>query len=156
MLRYFIYVDSSVVGGCEDPEFSTDSRALWDKFIHGQHMLALSRHTIRELEKAPESVRGHLLRMPEKNQRILEDSDESRELAQAYVEHGIVGEGSRADALHVALATVAGVDVLVSWNFKHIVNLGRIRLFNSANIKNGYRAIEIRTPKEVMDDEKDI
>lgn len=70
--------------------------------------------------------------------------------------HGIVGPGSRSDALHVALATVARVDVMVSWNFKHIVNLDRIRLFNAVNLEQDYGLIEIRTPKEVLRDEKDF
>ena len=66
-------------------------------------------------------------------------------------QEGIIGPGSRADALHVALATVSRVDVLVSWNFRHIVNLGRIRLFQGVNLEIGYGLIEIRTPKEVLD-----
>jgi hypothetical protein len=66
------------------------------------------------------------------------------------LDRGIVGPGSRTDALHVALATVGGVDVIVSWNFKHVVNLGRIRLFNAVNLEQGYGLIEIRTPTEVL------
>ena len=57
---------------------------------------------------------------------------------------------NRSDALHIAIATVSGVDVLVSWNFKHIVNLNRIKLFNSVNLKEGYHLLEIRTPLEVI------
>jgi hypothetical protein len=59
----------------------------------------------------------------------------------------------RADAQHIAMASVARVDVLVSWNFKHIVNLQRIRGYNSVNLRQGYPMIEIRTPREVMSDE---
>jgi hypothetical protein len=81
----------------------------------------------------------------------LEDSEEAAELAESYLTHGVVGPGSQADALHVALATVAPVTVLVSWNYKHLVNLGRIRNFNSVNLALGYAILEIRTPKEVLD-----
>lgn len=77
-------------------------------------------------------------------------------LAEAYLSHGIVSPGSRSDALHVALATIGRVDVLVSWNFRHIVNLGRIRLFNAVNLEQGYGLIEIRTPKEVLSGGKDV
>ena len=87
---------------------------------------------------------------------MLADSPEAETLAEAYLSHGIVGPGSRSDALHVALATMGRVDVLVSWNFKHIVNLGRIRLFNAVNLELGYGLIEIRTPKEVVPDEKTL
>jgi hypothetical protein len=62
----------------------------------------------------------------------------------------IINEKYRSDALHIAVATVSGVDVLVSWNFKHIVNLNRIKLFNSINLKEGYNLLEIRTPLEVI------
>jgi len=70
--------------------------------------------------------------------------------------HGIVGPGGRSDALHVALATIGRVDVMVSWNFRHIVNLGRIRMFNAVNLEQGYGLIEIRTPREVLSGEKDF
>jgi hypothetical protein len=71
-------------------------------------------------------------------------------------EHRVVGPGSRSDALHVALSVVSNCDVLVSWNFKHIVNLGRIRLFNAVNLEKGYRPMEIRSPKEILIHEKDL
>ncbi|NLG84430.1 MAG: type II toxin-antitoxin system VapC family toxin [Firmicutes bacterium] len=81
---------------------------------------------------------------------VLSDSDEADELAEAYLQHGIVGPGSRSDALHVALATIAEADVLVGWNFKHMVNIGKIRLFSAVNLERGYRPIDIRSPKEVL------
>jgi hypothetical protein len=151
--RLHIYVDSSVIGGCEDPEFSEDSLALWGLFIKGDFVQVLSAHTLRELQDAPDEVRSHILEVPGANQIILEDTPEAYDLADAYLAHGIVGPGSHSDALHVALATIGRVDVLVSWNFKHIVNLGRIRLFNAVNLEQGYGLVEIRTPKEVLYEE---
>ena len=67
-----------------------------------------------------------------------------------YLRRGVVGPGSRADAQHVALATVAQADILVSWNFKHIVNVKRIRGYNSINIKQGYQSLDIRSPKDLI------
>ena len=151
MKRLLIYVDASVIGGCEDEEFASHSRALWDQFVRGEHTMVLSAHTLRELLGAPERVQERINEVPEAHVLVLVDSGEAEELAETYIERGCVGPGSRADALHVALATVGRVDVLVSWNFKHIVNLGRIRLFNSVNLVQGYGAIEIRTPQEVLD-----
>ncbi|MEW6366039.1 MAG: hypothetical protein AB1714_15525 [Acidobacteriota bacterium] len=84
---------------------------------------------------------------------MLADTPDAAELAEAYLKHGVVGPGSRSDALHVALATLGRVDVLASWNFKHIVNLGRIRLFNAVNLEQGFGLIEIRTPQEVVSDD---
>lgn len=156
MKKLLIYVDASVVGGCEDIEFSEDSLALWRLFIQGQYVMVLSEHTIRELAGAPEPVRKRLLEVPQEHRIILTDDDEADALAEAYMEHRVVGPGSRSDALHVALAVVSNCDVLVSWNFKHIVNLGKIRLFNAVNLEKGYRPIEIRSPKEVLVNEKGI
>jgi hypothetical protein len=156
MKKFYIYVDASVIGGCEDSEFAEATLALWQLFIQGAYIMVLSEHTLRELQGAPESVRNRLLEIPEANQIILADTPEAEALAEAYRSHGVVGSGSRSDALHVALATVGRVDVLVSWNFKHIVNLGRIRLFNAVNLEEGYGLIEIRTPKEVLSGEKDF
>lgn len=78
---------------------------------------------------------------------------EAVELAEAYVFEGVVGEGMRADAQHFAIATVARVDVLVSWNFKHIVSLYRIHGYNSVYLRMGYPTLEIRAPWEVLPDE---
>ncbi|MHC4520835.1 MAG: PIN domain-containing protein [Planctomycetota bacterium] len=156
MKKMFIYVDASVVGGCEDAEFAADSLALWRLFTQGQYVMVLSEHTIRELAGAPEPVRKRPFEVPREHRIILTDDDEADALAEAYLEHHIVGPGSRSDALHVALAVVSNCDVLVSWNFRHIVNLGRIRLFNAVSLEKGYRPIEIRSPKEILVDEKDL
>ncbi len=154
MKRLYIYVDASVIGGCEDTAFAEASLGLWRLFALGTFVQVLSEHTLRELQGAPERVRARLLEIPEADQVVLLDTAEADALANAYLAHGIVGPGSRSDALHVALATVAHVDVLVSWNFRHIVNLGRIRLFNAVNLEQGYGPIEIRSPREVLADEQ--
>jgi hypothetical protein len=154
--KLHIYVDTSVIGGCEDEEFLVASRKLWAKFLIGEHILVISDLTLQEIEAAPLAVRRHLEDVPAGYQVQVELDAEARELADAYITHGVVGPGSLADALHVAVATVNCADVLVSWNFKHIVNLGRIRLFNAVNLEQGYGLIEIRTPKEVLYEEEDI
>ncbi|MBM4029086.1 MAG: type II toxin-antitoxin system VapC family toxin [Planctomycetes bacterium] len=156
MKKMLVYVDASVVGGCDDVEFAEDSLALWRLFAQGQYVMVLSEHTLRELAGAPERVRRRPEEVPQRHRLLLADNDEAYTLAEAYLEHGIVGPGSRSDALHVALAVVSECDVLVSWNFKHMVNLGRIRLFNAVSMEKGYRPIEIRSPKEMLLDEEEI
>ena len=151
MRKLLIYADASAIGGCEDPEFAVPSCALWERFVAGTHLLVLSTHTLRELVGAPDPVRARLDSVPLEHQIVLADNQEAFELADAYLKRGIVGPGARSDALHVALATVGRVDVLVSWNFRHIVNLGRIRLFHSVNLERGYGLIEIRSPQEVLE-----
>ena len=91
--------------------------------------------------------------MPAAHIEALALSREAEELAAVYIEDGAIGASMRADALHIALATIARVDVLVSWNFKHIVNLKRIHHYNAVNLKRGYPLLEIRTPREVPGDE---
>lgn len=156
MKKLHIYVDTSVIGGCEDEEFSAVTRQLWSRFRAGECVMVVSDLTMQEIEGAPQAVRKHLEDIPAGYQMQVRLSGEAQELADAYLARGVVGPGSLADALHVALATVSGVDVLVSWNFKHIVNLGRIRLFNAVNLEQGYGLIEIRTPKEVLYEEEDV
>ena len=81
---------------------------------------------------------------------------ESKFLAEQYIlSHAISSKYSN-DALHIALATISKVDILVSWNFKHIVNYNRIIKYNSVNLVNGYKILEIRSPEEVVGDEEDI
>lgn len=121
-----IYTDTSVLGGCEDDEFREPSRSLLEAVRRGELTLVLSELALRELETAPDAVRAVLGRVPSAHVEALALSPEAEELAGAYIADGAIGQRMRADALHIALATVARVDVLVSWNFKHIVNLRRI------------------------------
>ena len=79
-------------------------------------------------------------------------SDDAEKLAAHYIERGVISSRMIADALHIAVATVAGVDVLVSWNFKHVVNLIRIQGYNTVNREMGYTELDIRTPREICDD----
>jgi hypothetical protein len=148
-----VYADTSVLAGCEDAEFRDSSLRLLRAFVCGDLTLVLSELTLRELESAPEAVRKVVAKIPEAHVEALGLTAEAEELAAAYIADAAVGPGMRVDALHIALATVARVDVLVSWNFKHIVNLRRIRAYNAVNLKRGYPLLEIRTPWEVPGDE---
>jgi hypothetical protein len=148
-----IYVDASVVGGCEDDEFATHSLRLIESFVRGDFVLVVSTLTVQELAGAPDAVRMHLASVPEAHIETLQLDAEARELAEAYISEGVITARMRADAQHIAIATVARVDVLVSWNFKHIVNLHRIHGYNSVNLRRGYPTLEIRAPREVLLDE---
>ena len=99
----------------------------------------------------PREVRKHLAAVPEAHIEMLQLGAEATELAEAYISEGVIAARMRSDAQHIALATVARVDVLVSWNFKHIVNLFRIHGYNSVNLRRGYPTLEIRAPREVLD-----
>jgi hypothetical protein len=81
-------------------------------------------------------------------------TNEVESLAQTYISEKALGKASTNDAYHIALSSVHRLDCLISWNFKHIVNFDKIRMFNSINIRLGYPMIDIRSPLEFLKDEK--
>ncbi len=152
-MKFRIDTDTSVLGGCEDEEFAEYSIRLMESFVRGERVLVLSSLAVQELAAAPITVRRRLASVPEANIETLPLDAEATELAEASIATGVITGKMRADAQQIAIATVARVDVLVSWNFKHIVNLQRIHGDNSVNLRQGYPMIEIRTPREVLSDE---
>ena len=150
MLRPRIYVDTSVIGGCFDNEFKEYSNQLFEEFISRDKRLVISDLVLFELEGAPENVKEVLNKVTEDNIEYVFINEESVSLANAYLKEGVIAENSLSDARHIAIASMERVDVLVSWNFKHIVNLNRIHLINSVNLKLGYPILEIRSPMEVL------
>ena len=110
----------------------------------------LSDLTLQELEFAREEVRNKVNEIPKSNSIHIGITDKAIHLAETYIEEGALTNKSYNDALHISLGTIYNADVLASWNFKHIVNLERIRLYNSINLRLGYRIIEIRTPREIL------
>jgi predicted nucleic acid-binding protein len=143
-----IYIDTSVFGGYFDEEFKEHTIPLFDRIKAGEFIVLFSTVTQDELENAPEKVKDLVKSLSADLTEFIETSDESVDLATEYVTEKVVGQTSFADCLHIALATINRVDFLVSWNFKHIVNIERIRGYNSINIKNGYKQLEIRSPRE--------
>ena len=148
-----IYADTSVIGGCEDEEFRDASRRLIESCARGEVTLVVSAVTFGELVSAPQAVRDVLPSIDPVHLERIEVTREVESLASRYIEDGVLARTMRADALHVAAATVAGVDVLASWNFRHLVNLRRIREFNEVNRSMGHSPLDIRTPKELGHDE---
>lgn len=148
-MKQRIYIDTSVIGGCEDEEFSQWSTQLFEEFRQGLRIAVVSDLTRREIEKAPENVKKVLSSLPDANIENVFLTEEAETLAQNYIDDGIVSSKHIVDAQHIAIASVERVDVLVSWNFQQIVNLERIRAFNSVNLKLGYPILEIRSPREV-------
>lgn len=149
MKRQCVYVDTSVLGGCFDPEFALWSNALMHDFRSGRFIPVLSEVTAAEIAGAPEPVRDLHGELIELGADLLPVTSEVLALLRAYEGRGILGERFRNDMLHIALASIADVDVLVSWNFRHIVRLDRIRLFGAVNLESGYRVLSIYSPREV-------
>ena len=141
-----IYVDTSVFGGCFDPEFAAWSRALMDDFRIGHYSLVISEVTTSEIALAPKAVRDLVAEFQDAALNLAV-TQEALDLLRAYDTHRILGPRFRNDMLHIAIATVAEVDVLVSWNFRHIVRLDKIRLFNGVNLELGYKPLTIYSPE---------
>ena len=156
MIKFKIYIDTSVIGGCFDDEFGEYSNLLFKNFILGKKIAVVSNITLKELKQAPENVRNKLEEIPEDSLEYVALTEEAEDLAQKYIENGVISSNYLLDAEHIAIATVERIDILASWNFKHIVNINRIRGFNSVNIREGYQILEIRTPLEVIDEDQEI
>jgi len=144
-----IYIDTSVIGGCFDDEFAEWSNGLIADFRMGIFRPLISEVVAAEIEEAPESVQSIYAELASLDAEVLTVDENALALADEYRERGILTPNFYDDGLHIALATVAEADLLVSWNFKHIVRFDKIRLFNAVNIEYGYKSLQIFSPREV-------
>ena len=149
-MKLRVYLDTSVIGGYFDEEFEDDTQLFFDRIFQKDFLVYFSEISETELSLAPEFVKDLKFKIPQDCYRYLELDEESKELAEIYIREKILGKASLDDAYHIAIATVNRLDVLVSWNFKHIVNFDKIKQFNSINLRLGYPLIEIRSPKEFI------
>ena len=149
-MKQRIYLDTSVFGGCYDIEFEEFTRPLFDRINKGEFVVLYSSITQDELENAPDKVKILFNNLKPECSEYLEINDEAVDLATKYITEKVVGQTSFSDCLHIALATISKADYLVSWNFKHIVNIQRIIGYNSINMKNGHKLLEIRSPREFL------
>ena len=148
-----LYFDTSVFGGIYDEEFEEISLLLFEKVKLGQIICVYSDLSVTELKNAPEKVRNYFLALPNEYTESVEVTEEAYILADKYLAEKVVGQTNADDCRHIATATINKVDYLVSWNFKHIVNVFRIRGYNSVNLRSGYMQLDIRSPKEIVNDE---
>lgn len=149
-MKQRIYIDTSVIGGYYDEEFQEATRELFKRLENNEIVFVMSDLLDLELLDAPEQVQKLLEKYSaDKFERVALTQD-AIQLADAYITEKVVGKTSLEDCRHIALATINRVDVLASWNFKHIVNLDRIKGYNSVNLKLGYQMIEIRSPKDLI------
>ena len=142
-------MDTSVLGGCFDVEFATWSNALVRDFRAKRLVPVLSDVTAAEIALAPDAVGILHQELLVLGGGVLPVTNEVIELVTAYKAHKILPTKFVSDMTHIAFATIAEVDALVSWNFKHIVRLEKNRLFNAVNVELGYQALSILSPREV-------
>ena len=147
-MKQRFYIDTSVWGGVFDKEFDLETTILFDMVKTEQIDCLYSDITERELMKAPEKVWLFFEDFP--NKQKVSITPEALKLAETYVNENVVGNTSFDDCVHIATATIHRADLLVSWNFKHIVNVYRIRGYNAINMKLGYPILNIHSPKEII------
>ena len=146
-----VYVDSSIIGGVYDTEFAEHSKKLFLEFKAGLYIPVISTLTEEEIKDAPLSVRELFLEMKSYSN-FIQLTEDAIALSKQYMKDGKFSRRMLADTLHIALASVNKIDILASWNFRDIVNLNKIVIYNAVNIKLGYPLIEIRNPREILHD----
>lgn len=150
-----VYVDTSVFGGRFDSEFEKVTQSFFDEIKQGRYQLVVSSIVTREISPAPAQVRQWYEQMLQYAE-LVEIPGAALALRTAYVDAGIVSKKFADDALHVALATLSGCAMIVSWNFKHIVHYDKMRLYNAVNVLQGFDEINIFSPLEVIEYEEDF
>lgn len=151
MHKQRIYIDTSVIGGCFDEPFECWSNILIEEFISGKKIAVISDITINEIKRAKNiNVFNKINELPPQSFELIFKDTEIEFLAKKYIEYGALTNKSYNDALHIASATIKNVNFLVSWNFRHIVNVNKISIYNSGNIRLGCKILDIKTPKEVI------
>ena len=144
-----VYVDTSVFGGVFDKEFKDASLSFFSLSEARVFQIVISAVVTKEIEAAPDEVK-YFFQEQLLSVEIVKITQEALSLRQAYLDSKILTEKSISDALHVALASVCRCSMIISWNFKHIVNFQKIPLYQAVNAVRGYPKIEIYSPLEVI------
>lgn len=137
-------------------EGDAERKDITKKFFNDLPSIAegiyISDEVIREISRAPEPRKSQLEDLVRKTNPLLLDIDlETEELAERYIKEGIIPEKYRSDALHIAVSVINRIDVIVSWNFEHIVKLKTRIMVSGVNKLFGYHEIEICSPEEVVE-----
>jgi hypothetical protein len=148
-MKQIIYIDTSVVGGYFDEEFKEATIKLFERLDNNEIIFVVSDLLDLELINTPQHVKEHLLKYSANKFQRVELNEEAIKLAEGYIEKKVVGKSGLEVCRHIAMAIIYKVDILASWNFIHIVNLDRIKGYNSVNLRLGYSMIEIRSPKDL-------
>jgi predicted nucleic acid-binding protein len=150
MKKQGIYLDTSIFGGLFDEEFKEYTEPLFERKKNLEFEIIHFNVTEQALENAPEKIKATTKLLPNLSTEYVKSDIETVKLAKKYIEEGVVGATSYADCLHIALATKHNANILLSWNFKHFVNVVRIVGYNSVNMSEVYKLINIRSPRELM------
>lgn len=153
--RLRVYVDTSVLGAVFDEEFREPTVSFFAQARAGRFEIVMSALVEDEVAGAPQDVREFHEGVVEYAE-VVTPSRQAILLQQAYLDAGVVTSKWTDDALHVATASVCECDMIVSWNFKHMVHFEKKRKYNAVNALRGYNYVDILTPSEVIEYEEDI
>jgi hypothetical protein len=143
-----LYLDATVIKGCSDPQFDRWSWSLIQDCRSGLYRPIISTLVQEELAESPAPPEAASALM-ECHPKILEVSDKAQTLADVYLDHKILTESHRFAALHVALATLEEADMLVSWDYRNILHMSKLRQFITVNLELGLKPLQIRSPRVV-------
>jgi len=150
-----LYLDTSIVGALFDveiPQRQEITRTLLDPILEKKHLGVISNIVLEEIDRSAEELKRKLLiEMQKVPFQVISEDETSADLLEVYEKEGFVRKGARLDLRHLAVATVSGVDAVVSWNFRDIVNIRTRRAVHSLNLRFGYPLIEIVSPEEVIE-----
>jgi len=138
------------MGGYHDTEFDTATRVLFERIADKEFDIYFSEINETELINAPPHVKAVKDLIPADCFHYLYVTDAVETLMQLYISEKALGKASENDAYHIALSSVNRIDYLISWNFKHIVNYNKIKMFNAINMRFGYPLINIYSPLEFL------
>jgi predicted nucleic acid-binding protein len=152
-----IYLETSIfnfVFADDAPDKKADTLKLFEEIKKGKWKAYTSDYSVDELNRAQEPRRSKMRNVISQfNVEVLPYGIEIEKLADTYIAEKMIPQKYAEDALHIATASVHGLDVIVSWNFKHIVKVKTITLTESINLKFGYKRILINSPTEVIEND---
>lgn len=158
MNKLKVYLDTSVISHLmqEDvPEKMSETLKLWNMFKEGKYDVYLSTVTLQEIDNCPEPKRTELFNyLGEIDYTPIEITEDMSEVAQQLIDMGILTQKSYDDCQHIASAVIYGCDCIISWNFKHIVNIKTIRGVRAITNLKGYKPIEILNPTVLLESEE--
>jgi rRNA-processing protein FCF1 len=153
-----IYLETTVFNfkfADDAPDKKHDAIKLFEEIKQKKYIPYTSDYVLQELSKTEEPKRSQLIDLiQEYNVRFLETDKNAEKLADKYVSENIIPKNYRTDGIHIAMATINDLDIIVSYNFKHIVKLKTIIGTESINLREGYKRILIYSPTEVIENEE--
>jgi len=159
MEKLKLYLDTSVISHlfAEDtPEKMADTNRLWQDFIDGKYEIFVSTTTLEELGRCPEPKRGQMItKLDEIKINILEESGKTGELLEEYLKNHVLSPKNIDDCSHIAFAVVYNCDIIVSWNFKHLVNYKTVNKVKIVNAMKSYKEISIISPTMLIEEEEE-